>query len=164
MVKVVFIPANDEIDVSVNPTLTVDVSDPDGDSMNIVFFDAKDGSIIGTDHNVENGGTASVTWSGLNPNTAYSWYATANDGQLENNSDPWTFITIKQSAVGLPPSVTIIQPQKNMFYFRGNEITSFGSTLIIGPITIIAKTTDEDGTIDRVEFFIDDELKHIGNE
>ncbi|MBN2187559.1 MAG: hypothetical protein JW732_08980 [Dehalococcoidia bacterium] len=71
-------------------TLSVLVSDPDGDAMDITFHDASDGSVIDTATGVASGDRAAVTWSGLAANTTYSWYATACDGEpLCTTSDTW---------------------------------------------------------------------------
>jgi len=62
-------------------TLTVRVTDDDGDSMDVSFFDASDDSQIGdTQTSISSGSTASVTWSGLSSDTTYNWYAVADDG------------------------------------------------------------------------------------
>ena len=55
--------------MTTNPTLSVDVSDPDGDSMNVSFYDASDDSLIGTDIGVVSGGTAIVSWGSLSEGT-----------------------------------------------------------------------------------------------
>ena len=87
------VPENDATDVSVSVTLEVNVTDPDDDSMDVTFYNASDDSEIGTDMGVANGSTASVTWSGLDGLTEYSWYAIANDSVLETHSDTWSFTT-----------------------------------------------------------------------
>jgi len=80
--------------IDLNPTLSVDVYDPDGDTMDITFYDASDDSIIGTDYDVPSGGTASVTWSGLDYDTTYGWYTIADDKKGgTNTSDTWHFTT-----------------------------------------------------------------------
>ncbi|MFX1297243.1 MAG: C25 family cysteine peptidase [Promethearchaeota archaeon] len=86
-------PANETTWVNNNPTLSVDVSDPDGDSMTVVFYNASNNNLIGYDSNVTNGGTASVTWSGLYGNQTYSWYVIVGDGQLIKQSLNWSFST-----------------------------------------------------------------------
>ena len=86
-------PADGATNVSTSPTLEVTVSDPDGDSMDVTFYDASDDSAIGTDSGVSDGGTASVTWSGLSYGTSYSWYAVADDGTDTTQSDTWSFDT-----------------------------------------------------------------------
>jgi len=88
-------PADSAVDVSRNPVLSVDVTDPDGSAIDVHFYDASDDSLIGTDTGVASGGTASVTWTGLSTMTAYSWYAVADDGIDTSNPSPtpWSFTT-----------------------------------------------------------------------
>ncbi|MEF8848893.1 MAG: hypothetical protein V5A68_07140, partial [Candidatus Thermoplasmatota archaeon] len=86
-------PSDGATDVSTSPTLSVDISDPDGDSMDVSFYNAADGSLIGSDTGVASGGTASVTWNGLSYNTNYNWYAVADDGTAINTSSTWSFTT-----------------------------------------------------------------------
>ena len=87
------IPADESTGVSTNPVLSVDVSDPDGDTMDVSFYNAFDDSLIGTDTGVLSGGTASVSWLGLSEGTIYSWYAVANDGSASTTSSTWSFTT-----------------------------------------------------------------------
>ena len=58
-------PENNSINVSLNPTLSVNVTDPDDDTMNVSFYNAFDDSLIDTATNVTNGSTASIIWSDL---------------------------------------------------------------------------------------------------
>jgi len=87
------IPEDNSENIDINPTLSVNVTDPDGDTMNVSFYNASDDSLIDTDLNVESGSTASITWSDLSYNTTYDWYAVANDSQFETRSDTWIFTT-----------------------------------------------------------------------
>ena len=59
-----------------------------------------------------------------------------------------------------PPFVEIVKPEKNALYFRNNKIMPFIGTILMGPIIVEVNATDSDGTIDRVEFFVDEEHKH----
>ena len=61
--------------------------------MDVSFYDASDDSLIGTDAGVSSGGTASTTWSDLEYETTYSWYAIADDGQDTTQSHVWDFTT-----------------------------------------------------------------------
>lgn len=72
--------------------LEADVSDPDGDTMDVTFYDASDDSQIGTDNSVQDGGTASVTWNDPSGHT-HEWYAVADDGSATKSSLEWTFET-----------------------------------------------------------------------
>ncbi len=86
-------PSDDATGVSLSPTLHAIASDPDGDMMDVSFFDASDDSLIGTDTNVASGGLASVIWPGLTKGSTYEWYAIADDSEFENTSDIWSFTT-----------------------------------------------------------------------
>ena len=109
-------PADGATDVSTSPTLSVDVSDTDGDTMDVSFYDASDDALIGTDTGVASGGTASVTWSGLSYNTNYGWYAVADDGFVSTQSAIWQFTTITLN----PPSITISTPNDGEIIYAGD--------------------------------------------
>jgi hypothetical protein len=97
-------PEDGAIDAGTSPTLSVDVSDSDGDSMDVSFYDASDDSVIGTDTGVASGGSASVSWSGLSYSTSYSWYVIANDGLVDGDeSSTWSFTT--EAAPNSAPNV-----------------------------------------------------------
>ncbi|MFH1102020.1 MAG: PKD domain-containing protein [Methanobacteriota archaeon] len=93
-------PANGANEVDTSPTLSVTVSDPDGDSMDIRFYNAAGDQLIGVDSAVSSGDTASVTWSGLQSSSQYSWYAVADDSQLQTTSNTWSFTTAGSSSGG----------------------------------------------------------------
>ena len=90
-------PSGITVTSEVSTTLTVQVSDPDGDTMDIEFYNADNDVLIGSEIGVLNGNSASVTWSGLNSGTTYNWYAVASDSIEETASDIWSFVT--QSAI-----------------------------------------------------------------
>ena len=96
-------PYDGETGVSINPTLSVDVSDPDGDLLEVRFYNASDSGLIGTDYNVPSGGTASVQWLALSYETTYQWYAVANDGEYDSASPTWIFTTLLDPTVNHPP-------------------------------------------------------------
>ncbi|MGC9554461.1 MAG: S8 family serine peptidase, partial [Thermoplasmatota archaeon] len=89
-------PADGATGVDTSPTLSVYVSDPDGDSLAVSFYNAADNSLIGTDTGVPSGSTASVTWSGLAYSTTYTWYAVADDGLNSTQSATWQFTTMSE--------------------------------------------------------------------
>lgn len=86
-------PYNGESNVGTSPTLSVDVSDPNGDNMDVMFYNANNGNLIGTDYSVCSGCTASVSWSGLNYDSNYDWYAVADDSSASTQSNTWSFNT-----------------------------------------------------------------------
>ena len=94
-------PTDGATGINTNPTLSVDVTDPDGDSMDVTFYNAGSDSVIGIDSGVSNGSTASITWSGRSNSKTYSWYAIANDGSLDSpKSKTWSFTTKSASSPG----------------------------------------------------------------
>jgi PKD repeat protein len=94
-------PPNGTKDVETIVTLSVNVYDEIGNTVDVYFYDASDDSLIGIDFNVPSDwSTASTTWSGLQKNTIYRWYAIANDSEYENRSDTWTFTTKSDSGGG----------------------------------------------------------------
>ncbi len=98
-------PSNGATDVNINPLISANVSDPDGNSLTVLFYNAFDDSLINSVI-VPNGSIASVTWSDLSYNTTYNWYVIVNDSLLENISDTWSFKTIidnGQAGGGDPP-------------------------------------------------------------
>ncbi|MFX1392713.1 MAG: C25 family cysteine peptidase, partial [Promethearchaeota archaeon] len=84
-------PSDKATGVSINPTLSIDLSDPDGDIMDVLFYDASDNSLIGIDRGIHNGGTASLSWSGLSPLITYHWYSIVDDGIATYQSSTWLF-------------------------------------------------------------------------
>ena len=97
-------PADGAVDVGTSPTLTVSVTDPDGDTMTVRFYDASDDSLIGTASGVSSGTTASVVWSGLSFDTTYEWYAVADDGHDTTQSATWSFTTVAANQAPNAPS------------------------------------------------------------
>ena len=85
-------PSNGASNVVRNPTISVYVSDPDDDALTIKFYDASDNSLIGTD-TCPSDCTASVTWTGLDYQTTYRWYAIVDDGEYDVLSSTWSFTT-----------------------------------------------------------------------
>ena len=95
-------PSNSATGIGTSPSLIVDISDPDSDTMDVTFYNASDDSVIGTDLGRASGGTATTTWSGLSYSTVYSWYAIADDGTDTTQSSTWSFTT-ESGASNNPP-------------------------------------------------------------
>ncbi|HEC82504.1 MAG TPA: DUF2341 domain-containing protein [Thermoplasmatales archaeon] len=121
-------PADGATGVNINPTLSVDISDADGDTVTVTFYNAADDSVIGSD-TVTGSGTASTTWSGLAYNTTYSWYVIANDGTDSIMSSTWSFTTMVNEGSNQPPTAD--------FSYTINNLT----------VTFTDQSTDPDGNI-----------------
>ena len=133
-------PQNNTESISLNPTLSVHVIDPDDDLMNVSFFDASDDSLIDTANNVLNDSSASVEWQGLTYNTKYYWYAVANDSELETISDTWNFKTMEEQLNNPPDMPTDPIPENNAVDVELNP-------------TLSVNVTDPDGDTMYVSFF-----------
>ncbi|MES2923539.1 MAG: Ig-like domain-containing protein [Verrucomicrobiota bacterium] len=92
---------------------------------------------LGTVNVPANGTTADLSWTGLEKDSNYEWYATSFDGINTTASVSRRFTTAAASA----PVVTLTDP-------------ATGSTVALpATIEITADATDADGTIARVEFY-----------
>ena len=92
--------------ISLNPTLSVDVFDNDGDDLTVSFYDASDDSLIDADIVLGGSGTASVTWSNLSSDMICTWYVIADDGLSTTQSSQWTFSTTEEEIV-IPPAIPL---------------------------------------------------------
>jgi len=125
-------PVNGSTGVDVNASISVTVSDPDGDLITITFWNWSGSEWIswGQLTNKPNG-----TYS-FNPpgdfayNTTYTWRASVSDGNATSNSETWTFTTA-------PQNTTPNQPPTANFTWTANELT----------ISFTDSSTDSDGNI-----------------
>ena len=99
------VPSDLAYNVDANPTLSVDVSDDDGDTLIVTFYNASDNSVIGSDTVTGGNGTASTTWSGVTSEMVCQWYVIANDGKSATQSATCTFTTYDEASI--PPTVPL---------------------------------------------------------
>ena len=71
--------------------LEVFVDDPDGEVMDVYFYDASDDSLLGIDVGVLDEETATFQWSNLESEVLYEWYVLIDDGDEFVRSDTWSF-------------------------------------------------------------------------
>ena len=92
-----FSPADDMIYIrTYSPTQNKDYDKSDAAQSNFNLSYVMDGvgfQVIGTATGVASGGTASISWSGLDPNAQYEWFAIASDGTHQTSSTTWNFTT-----------------------------------------------------------------------
>jgi len=119
------IPPDNTTNVELNPLLSVYITDPQSNPMDVSFYDELDNSLIGTDNNVASGNRATFPWYGLEFNTTYYWYAIANDGEYTNQSDTWCFTT---TIYNHPPD-TPATPSGATLIRTGVEYTYTSSTI-----------------------------------
>ena len=100
-------PSNGAIGVGLNPTMNVNVADPNGDILDVHFYDASGPTLIDTDFGVPSGSTASINWNGLSADTTYNWYAVADDGEFTTLSPTWSFTTMDTTPPGPVTGLTV---------------------------------------------------------
>jgi len=101
-------PENNTIGIGINPMLSVYVSDPNNDILDVSFYDASDDSLIDTVTDVESNTMASVIWHGIDYGVTYEWYVVAEDYEGSTQSDTWRFTT------NHPPDIpSLVSPTNN---------------------------------------------------
>ncbi len=83
-------------EIETNVTLSVEVSDSDGDLLTVSFYRSATDELIGDEENIESGNTASMDWEDLEENLTYSWYVVISDGNKTVQSDDWSFTTVEE--------------------------------------------------------------------
>jgi len=95
------VPADDSINISISPTLSINVSDADGDSMDITWLSNSSGSWVsfGTNDSVYNG-TYYQVFSNASVNGCWwYWKVNVSDGVVSTESDVYRFYTGVQSKI-----------------------------------------------------------------
>ncbi len=150
------VPADTATGIGLDPALSVDVSDPNGDPMDVEFWDASGPSLIGTDNNVASGGVATITWNGLISFTTYNWYAIAYDAAENTQSATWSFTTADSTPPGAPTGLTV-----EWFSVASASGDALPSVIDAGDTagTTVAQINADDGTTNtigkNIEMWID---------
>ncbi|MBL9152942.1 MAG: DNRLRE domain-containing protein [Verrucomicrobiales bacterium] len=141
----VFSPANNTITAKTYRTTTGQY-ETDADSEFVLPYQMGPGAVpwvpLGTVPVSAGESTATLDWTGLEPQTEYEWYAAVSDGPNSLGSSPRSFT----SAANQAPTITLDAPT--------------AGSAVAKPATVdfAATATDPDGAIDRVEFYADDVL------
>ena len=85
--------------VSTDTILSVYVTDPNENGMNVSFYDASGDRLIGTHSRVDSGKNAWMRYSGLSIGSTYSWYAIASNEMGQNRSEIWSFTVSSDSGI-----------------------------------------------------------------
>ena len=143
-------------DVDINADLSWSCSDPDG---GLLEYDVYFGSINPPSQVTWNQSGKSYDPGAMNYNLTYYWKIVAWDNQDASTSGQiWSFTTqIKKNKA---PEVKITMPERGI-YIRNKKILQHFPlfALIIGDITIEVNATDEDSSIEKVDFYINGKLK-----
>gem|GEM_PF-1415760 len=107
-----------------------------------------------------------MTGSGKNVSHTYAAYKTYTVSLTVTDNDDRTNTTSKTFSLGdvKPPIIMIRQPQPGYLYFTFWGIFTgkirFFMTIVYGEITVIAEAYDNESGVNRVEFWIDSELRY----
>ncbi len=90
-------PNDGAIGTTTSPSLSVDVGDPNGGTVDVEFWGRTAASgnfaLLDSQASVPVGTTPSTTWAGRNDGQRYEWYAKVTDGTTTVTSPTWTFNT-----------------------------------------------------------------------
>lgn|GEM_PF-2670651 len=154
-------PANGSTETPVNIELSWQGGDPDsGDFVTYDVYFANTNPPIKIKANIS---TATCTLDHLNYSMHYYWNIIAWDNHGHSNASPlWSFSTITDAS---PPSLILTQPKKGYLYvnlLEGNIqriCPILITTLVIGQIEVLAAVSDTQSGVNRVEFYLDDQVK-----
>ncbi|MBS3817567.1 MAG: hypothetical protein KGY76_08410, partial [Candidatus Thermoplasmatota archaeon] len=145
-------PKNDAEDISIDPTLNVDVIHPEGDDITVYFYrfmDEEKDFLLGAKEVIGGNGTASIEWNHLEKNTSYRWYTVASDGSYQNESKTWSFKTSSTGANNPPEQPFLVSPE------NGSHLKDRNATLKV-------RVSDRDGDSLNVTFYDVDNKEKIG--
>lgn len=133
-------PEDEATNIDLNVTLNWEVvsGDTEGVSFDVYFSEKESG--LDTSLVSENQTTTTYDALGLNPQTAYYWKVIAKKSGAEKSSDDWKFITGVNEG-NIRPGFFFTSP--------ANNFETEADTMLISGIC-----SDADGTIDRVEYKI----------
>ncbi len=75
------------------------------------------------------------------------------------NQDRYPLVSFEME----PPQIYLIKPVKGHIYLKNKKVLSFFTTIIIGKIDIIINAIDNQSGINKIELYINNELKTISN-
>lgn len=175
----VFPPDGSTVDSQTSATLEVRVTDPDGDTMDVKFYNADNDELITVDSDILSGDVASISWNELSANTEYHWYAVSDDGEFSTQSATWSFTTME--SLNIPPVADFTYSPTNpitldviqftdistdsdgdivsWFWDFGDDISSTEQNpthqyTVSGTYTVTLRILDDDGDIDSEEKII----------
>lgn len=143
------VPKDLEDDTGLKITLIVNVTDPEGDLMDVYFYRITNNSVhtlLGSDTNVVSGESASISFN-LDFDTIFVWYANVTDGRLWNHSDLWIFSTRARPTNNIPPVADAGGP----YYAKVGESIRFNAS----------GSSDEDGSVDYYRWNFGDDTSEI---
>jgi uncharacterized repeat protein (TIGR02543 family) len=123
------VPANESTGISLTPLMNITVADPDGDSMNLIWYSNSSGDWLefGRNESVGNGTYHQINSNFSEYSTTYYWNVSVSDGKDINTSKVFHFTTTIDT-----PEVYLI-PELDFSYF-GLYTIQINTTNITKPI------------------------------
>jgi hypothetical protein len=87
------------------------------------------------------------------------WFLNEDPVTLKYMGINYGFISKLSVEESNPPELEIIKPKEGYLYLFNNEIFPIGNTIIISSLEIEVDANDDESGMDRVEFYIDDNLR-----
>lgn len=134
-------PSDGATEVNTSPTLSLDVTDADGDAVTVSFYDAADDTLIGTD-TVTND-TAYTTWDDLDAGANYSWYTVADDGTDSVTSDTWNFTTATSTPPPGPTDIDAFLDDPVAWMEANPGLTAIGIIIVVLLALLIGRKTGD---------------------
>ena len=150
-------PEQDKTDVNIDTIFGWTGSDPDSE---VLTYDVYFGTTGSPQKIISNQSATIFNPEKLQSGTTYYWKVVAWDEyDASAGGQTWSFTTKEDDT---SPAVEIIKPEKAL-YLSNIKIRSYliHKSLIIGKINITVNATDFESGIERVEFYIDGELKSV---
>ena len=130
---VVYYPENNTAIYDTNTYLMVKVNDDDGDILNITFYNATSGDMIGWNE-VNGSGKAACVWKNLEVGKTYKWYANASDGSNTTQSDIFNF-SVAQPSKSSKWDEVYINPEEGLGWGKIENTTNI-LEMIVKPFIV----------------------------
>jgi hypothetical protein len=156
-------PADGSSQIPVNADLSWACFDPD--SGDFITYDVYFGCTFPLTKIKSNTSGTSCMLDNLNYSMKYYWQVVAWDNHQNTNASPqWSFTTKTDTS---PPSLAITSPKKGYVHINllggiiHKNFPILITTLVIGQVDVNATASDSESGVNRVEFYIDNDLKAI---
>jgi hypothetical protein len=156
-------PSPSDGDSNVNITTDLSWTGGDPDTGDTVTYDVAFGTTTPPIIVAHNQSESSYDPGTLSYNTTYYWRVIAWDNHGASTEGPlWSFTTeIGQDTT--PPYVALIAPLPGYIYINWRDVfllrIPFFMTIVIGNINVVANASDAQSGINRVEFWVNDDLR-----
>ncbi len=126
-------PEDNGVICDVNTYLMVKVSADDSDVLNITFYNATSGEMLGW-NKIKGSGKATCVWKNLEVGGTYKWYVNASDGVNTTQSDTFTF-SVSQPSKSSKWDEVYINPEEGLGWGKIENTTNI-LEMIVKPFIV----------------------------